>query len=138
MTRFIPFDTAEEMDAFLEDQRCVAAQSYERTLEEQRELKPGDRYVRLTQEGFAIFGEILDPAATGDAIEEPWLRLCRSFSIACPCGKIGTEFVQVMVPLSRELFEQASDHAWQITVAIDAEIRLFFEKFEATFNKEVS
>lgn len=138
MPGFIGFDSTEEMDAYLEEQRRAAAETYEETLEEQRELRPGDCYIRMTREGFCIFGEILNPTDNGDKIEEPWLRLCRSFSRGCPMGEVGTEYVQVMIPLSRELFEEARDHSWQVTLGVDAAVRLFFEKFTATYNRSAS
>jgi len=88
----------------------------------QTELKPGDHFVRLINEGgiFAIYGEIIEPEFDDDE-ENDYLKLthmshyrfCRCFSVQCPQGELGDTHVSTIgKKLSPTQFNLAKEMGW--------------------------
>ena len=87
----------------------------------QTELKTGDHFVRLINEGgiFAIYGEIIEPEFDDDEDNdyvEPHMahyRFCRCFSVQCPQGELGDTHVSTVgKKLSPTQFNLAKEMGW--------------------------
>ena len=106
--RIYGFDSFEEMMEALE--RAIR-EADEKVQDWQREIKPGDCFMRSTPYGFAIYCEVL-----GEYEEEHLrnFRFCRCYSVACPDGELGDVHVSTIKRrITREEFEEARRKGWE-------------------------
>jgi hypothetical protein len=109
-------------------------------------IKPGDFVLLLDSEsGLTVYGEILDPAANGNAPAEAsrsWegdafysgpgpsrrvtgYRFGRWWSAACPDGEYGSNHAwQIATTMSREEFEEARRLGWPAATRLKGEAKL--------------
>lgn len=131
-----PEDTS--LEDFFAAETTAAAAAAERVQEFQKALKPGDYIVR-SQNGFIIYGEIIDPVVkmlddeTGlseEQLEEmqaehdyeiqlrnqPHMaayRFSKCFSQLCPQGELGDLHISTVTKvISKESFDEARNHGW--------------------------
>ena len=79
----------------------------------QAAIEPGECFVMEADEGFLIFGEVLEGSEPGRCQH---YRFCRCFSVACPEGELGDVHVSGILSLiSRELFEHARKNGWRLS-----------------------
>ncbi len=94
------FDSFEEM---MEAERQARKNADSRVLDWQKQLKPGDCFVKPTEYGFNVYGVVLR------AYKEDYLqnyRYCNCYSQAVPYGERGDVHVSTIgAVLSREDFE---------------------------------
>ena len=95
------FDSFEEM---MEAEKQAKEAADSRTLDWQKQLKPGDCFVKPTEYGFNVYGVVLRE------YKEDYLqnyRYCNCYSIACPDGERGDVHLSTVgAVLSREEFEE--------------------------------
>lgn len=129
--RIISFEDVDDVFKYLRERTEDAAT---RVQPWQSELKPGDYYLRLVQEGdvvIAVYGEILEPEY--DPEDGPNLyntpsmrdyRFSRSFSVGCPSGELGDVHVSTVgKKLSPTQFNLAAQWGWPS----DARVRKIVE-----------
>lgn len=78
-------------------------------------IQPGEYFVRSTQMGFRIYGEVLkDPEdAQRDEYTENY-RLCKAYSVACSYGEMGDIHLSVIERIiSKEEFDKARTRGWR-------------------------
>jgi len=129
------FETNEEFMARVEEMRGRHRLAFEMSLEEQRAIKAGDRYVRIEEDGFPIFGIVQVPADSDDQVlleMNPEVRLVRAFSQGCPEGEFGTENVGIMIPISEDIFIECLENGWEPTASLQDVVDTFWEKMETT------
>jgi hypothetical protein len=122
--RVTTFDNLDEFFEQIEESRQTADSHVEPW---QTELKPGDHFVRLINEGgiFAIYGEIIEPEFDEDEENfylEPHMahyRFSRCFSVMCPQGELGDTHVSTIgQKLSPTQFNLAREMGWPSDVRL--------------------
>jgi len=138
MTEFLTFDTFEEMQEHLASLEQAAN---DRTTDDQKSMEPPCWWINPQPGiGLIIFGEswTLDevdrrnresyghPLDPEEEEEADWSHRSmtdsygrgylfgKAFSLACPDGELGSTHRSEMIEISREQFEHARSHGWEL------------------------
>jgi len=134
------FDSYKDM---MEAEAAAQKEAAGQVTDKQRAIKPGDYYIILTEHGFAVFGEVLpfpepefpcegtmnDGCKDCDDYEDclslvvddfyksdagQYYRFCRAFSLGCVDGEMGDAHISQMIPISKDVFDEAKVNDWVI------------------------
>lgn len=137
MTRVISFDS---FDDALRKMQEAEERANASTIPAQRAITYGDYWCypnsmydvvifgRVWTEGEAYEGEDLDTIRTLKNSHERGYRFGIAYSVIEPDGEIGSTHIANMIPISKELFDEAKRLEWKCTAELLSKLRDAAEK----------